>query len=159
MIEVTARVVRADEARIWVRTERQPGGCGRCDLPGGCRSVQITHLFRHPEATVELPNTVGALPGSLVTLSLPDAMPMRAALLSYALAAFLVVGGALLSAWLFGRSDAAVLGGAVAGGLGAWLLHRTLPRSRQWRSMLTVRLTHCDASVACQRAVEDAPRV
>lgn len=138
MMEARAVVVCLDGDHAWVRVSEQAGGCGRCDEPGGCRSVKLTTVFKSPTETFRLPNAIGARPGDNVRICIDDGAPLRAALASYALAAVLLVGGGALGAMADGGGDMAVLAGAVGGLVLAWLVNRVLLRSRSWRSSLSM---------------------
>ncbi|WP_235864785.1 SoxR reducing system RseC family protein [Pseudothauera lacus] len=136
MIEARARVVAVEGAHAWVEVSEQPGGCGRCDEPGGCRSLKLSGLFRDPQQRFRLPNHIGARPGDSVRVCMSDGAPLRAALASYGLGALLTVCGGGLAALLGGGGDAWVLGGALGGLALAALVNRTLMRSRRWRGGL-----------------------
>ncbi|THF67177.1 Fis family transcriptional regulator [Pseudothauera nasutitermitis] len=135
MIEARARVLRVDGEQAWLCIDEQAGGCGRCDEPGGCRSVKISTLFRSPQQTFRVRNEIGAQPGDAVRVCMEDGAPLRAALVSYGLGALLAVLGAALGSALVG-GDPATLAGALGGLLAALGLNRMLARSRRWRGGL-----------------------
>lgn len=136
MIEARAQVLRVQGDQAWVRVSEQPGGCGRCDEPGGCRSVKISNVFRPARDEFRVPNSIGARPGDTVRICMNDGAPLRAALASYGLGAVLMVGGGAAAAMFGDGGDPAVLGGTLAGLLLAMLANRVLMRSRRWRSGL-----------------------
>lgn len=83
MIEAPAEVIRAEGGRVWVRLSERQGGCGRCDEPGGCRSMRITDTFGAPRQEFSLPDASDLVPGERVRITIPDGAPLSAALLSY----------------------------------------------------------------------------
>ncbi|THF60887.1 SoxR reducing system RseC family protein [Pseudothauera rhizosphaerae] len=151
MIEARAVVLRIEGDQAWVRVTEQAGGCGRCDEPGGCRSVRITQLFKPARETFRLSNGIGAQPGDAVRICMNDGAPLRAALASYGLGAVLVVAGASLAA--LGGGDGAVLAGALGGLLLAVPANRLLMRSRRWRSGLHMAVL--GAQPGCARVQEE----
>ena len=44
-MQARARVLRVEDDPAWHEMSENAGGCGRCDEPGGCRSVQLAHAF------------------------------------------------------------------------------------------------------------------
>lgn len=153
MIEARAVVVRLEGEHAWVQVSEQAGGCGRCDEPGGCRSVKISNLFKPPTETFRLPNPIGARPGDSVRVCIDDGAPLRAALASYALGAVLMVAGGAAGALAGGGGDAGVLAGALGGLLLAWLCNRVLLRSRRWRSSLSMAVL--GAAPSCGHAADE----
>ncbi|AWI80896.1 Fis family transcriptional regulator [Parazoarcus communis] len=152
MIEAPAEVVRVDGGTAWVRLSEKQGGCGRCDEPGGCRSMRITDTFGSPNQVFTLDDPLGLHPGERVRITIPDGAPLRAALLSYGLAVLLMLGGAAAGS-LFSDAGQADLGAGlgVLCGLGlAVFINRLLARSRNWRGGL--RMTLSRDLTACSHA-------
>ncbi|PKO56172.1 MAG: Fis family transcriptional regulator [Betaproteobacteria bacterium HGW-Betaproteobacteria-21] len=150
MTSVPAEVVRVDKGQAWVRISERQGGCGRCDEPGGCRSMRITDAFGAPKQVFVLPDPFGLHPGDRVSIAIPDGAPLRAALLSYGLGAGLMLAGAAA-----GNSLAGLAPGDLGAGLGALaglglavMINRILARSRRWRGGLNMSLLRDQASCA-----------
>lgn len=145
-MQAFATVLRVDAARAWLKLSDAGGGCGRCDEPGGCRSVQITQAFGLPRGEFALPAVAGVQAGDRVVITIPDGAPLQAALASYGLAVVLLLAGAALGS-LLGGSD---LAAAVGAGLGLGLtvvLNWLLARSRNWRVRLRIELAPQPACV------------
>ncbi len=134
-MEAYARVERIEQGRAWLQLNGNAGGCGRCDEPGGCRSVQLTHAFGSPRDRISLPVTSGIRVGDQVRITIADGVPLRAALLSYGLGVVLLLLGAALGTMLSeaAMADLYALFGALAGLALAFALNRVLARSRRWR--------------------------
>lgn len=132
MIEASAQVVAVFGDRMKVRVSERPGGCGRCDEPGGCRSAKLAHALGEPNAVFEVANPIAARVGERVLIRIEDGAPLRGALASYGLATVLLLLGAVVGQWAVG-SDAGTLVGALSGLAGAVSINRVLHRSRHWR--------------------------
>jgi len=143
MMEARARILRIDNGQAWVKLSGKQGGCGRCDEPGGCGSVQISHAFGMPKDEFAMPVDSRFAVGDAVVIRIPDGAPLRAALVSYGLGTLLLLVGAALGSLAGGadRADAWGLAGAVAGLALAWGVNRVLPRSRSWRNSLSMELS------------------
>src|SRR5690606_7499437 len=114
-------------------------GCGRCDEPGGCRSVKLAYAIRPARSEFELRDEIGVSVGDEVVLRMADGSALRGALAGYGLGAVLVLLGAMAGLAVGGGDGAAVLG-AVAGLIMAFVLNRVLHRSRRWRGGLRVQM-------------------
>lgn len=147
MIEARAVVVAVADGAARLRVVDRQEGCGRCDEPGGCRSVKLAYAIRPPVSEFSLPDTLGVKVGEEVGLRMQDGGSLRSALSSYGLAAVLLIVGAACGQWLAG-GDAAALGGALVGLLAAFVIHRVLHRSRRWRSALQVEMVRPEALCA-----------
>lgn len=147
MIEARAVVVSVADGQARVRVIDRQEGCGRCDEPGGCRSVKLAYAIRPPASEFSLPDTLGVSVGDEVALCLPDGASLRGALVSYGLGAVALIAGAGLGQVL-GGTDSWALGGAVAGLLAAFVLNRVLHRSRRWRGGLRVEMSRPGAVCA-----------
>lgn len=150
MTAVPAEVVRVDEGQAWVRISERQGGCGRCDEPGGCRSMRIVDAFGAPKQVFVLPDPFGLHPGDRVSVAIPDGAPLRAALFSYGLGAALMLAGAAV-----GSAFPGVAAGDLGAGLGALaglglavVVNRALARSRRWRGGLNMSLVRDQTSCA-----------
>lgn len=141
-MQAVAQVLRVEAGRVRLRVSDAGGGCGRCDEPGGCRSVQITQAFGRPRAEFVLPTRLKLEAGDTVLVSIPDGAPLKAAMASYGLGAVLLVAGAALGSVAAGPGSADL--GAACGGLAglalAFAVNRLLFRSRGWRSQLRMEL-------------------
>lgn len=141
-MQARAEVLRVEGGQVWLKVADVGGGCGRCDEPGGCRSLQITQAFGAPRGEFVLPLSVPVQVGDRVLISIPDGAPLSAALASYGLATVLLVLGAAIGNGLAesGAGDQFALAGAGAGLALAWALNRLLARSRNWRYRLRMEL-------------------
>lgn len=142
MMEARARILRVENGRAWLAVTDKQGGCGRCQEPGGCGSVQIAQAFGMPKGEFVLPADDRFAVGDMVVVSVPDGAPLRAALVSYGLATLLLVAGAALGGAIGASANADVFafGGGLAGLALAWGINRVLPRSRNWRQSLHMEL-------------------
>lgn len=147
MIEARAVVVDVANGLARVRVIDRQEGCGRCDEPGGCRSVKLAYAIRPPASEFSLPDTLGVAVGDEVALTLPDGASLRGALVSYGLGAVALIAGAGLGQAL-GGTDGWALGGALVGLLSAVALNRVLHRSRRWRGGLRVEMSRPGAVCA-----------
>lgn len=157
MMDALARVQRIEAGRVWLRVSDNGGGCGRCDEPGGCRAVQISHAFGKPADEFVLPAYGGARVGDRVRIRIPDGAPLKAALGSYGLGVVLLVAGAAAGTALASRelADLAAALGAGAGLALAVVINRGLSRSRRWRTSLDMELV---AEQACLGPAADPVR-
>lgn|SRR5690554_1744886 len=144
MIEARARILTVHNGRARLAVLDRQEGCGRCDEPGGCRSVRIAYALRPPKSEFELPDTLGVKVGDEVVLQMPDGVALRGALASYGLGVLLMIGGAALGNLLVGGDGAAAVG-AAAGLVLAVCIHRALTRSRRWRKSLNIEMRRPDA--------------
>ena len=153
-MQAMAQVLRVETGHAWLRVTDAGGGCGRCDEPGGCRSVQITQAFGLPKAEFVLPTALELRAGDKVVVSIPDGAPLKAALASYGLGVvLLVVGAALGEVWSAdGAGDLGAALGGLAGLLLAFALNRVLFRSRNWRAQLRMELA---AQAVCLQSIAE----
>ncbi len=142
MIEAKAVVVRVEQGRAWVRVSDRQDGCGRCDEPGGCRSVKIAYAIKPPTEVFSVPDPIGVAVGDRVRVVMQDGAPLLGALASYGLGAVLLLAGAGVGHLLAtpGAEDLFALVGALLGVGGAFAVHRGLHRSRRWRGALKIEL-------------------
>ncbi|MGC3964362.1 MAG: SoxR reducing system RseC family protein [Rhodocyclaceae bacterium] len=112
-MQVEAMVTRADARLAIVRVVKTSGGCGRCDEPGGCRSAMLGEVLGPRCGEYAVDNVLAAVPGTRVTLEVPDGAPLRAAVLAYLVPLLLMLCGAALGQWLT-ASDAWAAAGAMA---------------------------------------------
>lgn len=150
MIEARAVVVGVADGLARVRVIDRQEGCGRCDEPGGCRSVKLAYAIRPPASEFSLPDTLGVAIGDEVALQLHDGASLRGAMASYGLGAVLLIAGAASGHVLApgGLADAWAATGAVSGLFLAFLLNRILHRSRRWRGALRVEMSRPGAVCA-----------
>ena len=144
MIEARARIITVHNGRARLAVLDREEGCGRCDEPGGCRSVRIAYALRPPKSEFELLDTLGVQAGDEVVLQMPDGVALRGALASYGLGVLLMIGGAVMGNLLVGGDGAAAVG-AAAGIVLAVVINRTLTRSRRWRKSLNIEMRRPDA--------------
>ncbi|MDX9698043.1 MAG: SoxR reducing system RseC family protein [Rhodocyclaceae bacterium] len=149
MIEARAIVVAVAQGRAKVRISENMQGCGRCDEPGGCRSVKLTHALGVPEQEFTLEDRLGLQPGDRVKVVMQEGGPLLGALASYGLAVLLVLLGAALGHVLASETTTRDLSAAVGmlGGLVlAVLINRLLQRSRGWRQRIALELVRDESS-------------
>ena len=103
-MQARARVLRVENELAWLEMSENAGGCGRCDEPGGCRSVQLAHAFGGAEKVFALPMSVPVKPGDKVVISIPDGAPLSAALAAYGLATVLLLVGAAIGSYFQRRT-------------------------------------------------------
>ncbi len=146
MIEARGKVLRVDRGLVWVKVSDKLQGCGRCDEPGGCRSVKLAYSIRPPEDVFALPDSLGLAAGDAVLVRMQDYGPLLGALGSYGLGALLMVSGAGLGHYLapIGHEDFYALGGLASGLLMAFVINRLFHRSRRWRGALSMELVRDD---------------
>ena len=118
-------VSRVEGGHAWVEVSVS-GGCGRCHEAGGCGGVNIAQPFGKALRELRLRNDVDALPGDRVSVIVDDAVPLRAALLTYGAPVVGVLVGAALGTSLAvdGNPDLLAALGAGAGGVLMYLLGR-----------------------------------
>lgn len=148
MIEARAVVLRVAPGRAWVKVLDRQDGCGRCDEPGGCRSVKIAYSLKAPNEVFSVPDPIGVQPGDFVRISMNDGAPLAGAMASYGVGAVLLIAGAAVghfAAPVGGEDGAALLGGATGLAL-AFLVNRMLYRSRRWRGALQLVLARDEPS-------------
>lgn len=157
MIEAKAVVVRVESGRVWVKVSDRQDGCGRCDEPGGCRSVKIAYALKPPTEVFSLPDSIGARVGEHVSVRMHDGAPLAGALASYGVGAMLLLAGAAAGHLVAGagNSDLFALIGGVAGLAGAYGVNRALHRSRGWRRRLSMEIARDDRE--CTLASRSAP--
>lgn len=143
MIEARGTVLRAAGGRAWISVGERPGGCGRCDEPGGCRSAKLAYALKGPKDVFALPDPIGVRAGDEVLIRIEGGAPLRGALASYGLGAVLLLAGAGAGHALASSSvtaDLYALGGAAGGLIGAFWINRLLMLSRRWRAGLSVQM-------------------
>lgn len=155
MMQARARVLRVEGGQVWVKMSEAGGGCGRCDEPGGCRSVQLTQAFGGARREFRLPLRVPVAVGDEVVISIPAGAPLKVALASYGLGTLLLLLGAALGTVLGGaaQGDAYAVGGAALGLVLAWRANRLLMRSRLWRAQMAIELA---PAAACRHSFQEA---
>lgn len=116
-MEAVALVRRVEGDEAVVELVRTPGGCGRCDEPGGCRSGILARPMAAGCREFRLANAIGARAGDEVVVEIRDGSAGRGALIAYgAPVAGLVLGAAGGVAALAGiHPDLAGAAGALAG--------------------------------------------
>lgn len=152
MIETHAVVTRVEGGEAWVRVSERTGGCGRCDEPGGCRSIGLAHALKGPDPTFRLANPIGAKVGEAVVLRIAEGAPLRGALATYGLGVGLLLIGAASGQMLApaASGDGFALIGAGAGLAAAFALNRVLHCSRKWRRAFEVEIAkHSDVTPNC----------
>lgn len=147
-----ATVVRLEEGFAWVKLDEQAGGCGRCDEPGGCRAAQLTHAFGAPRDTFRVadPRGVARCPGQSVALAVAPGLPLRAAMLLYALPAGLLLLGAAGGQWLMGSDLAALAGGGLAMAAGFALARGRAGRRRSSFAVTLVEAGPAEPAPSCR---------
>ena len=141
MIEANAEVVAVANGRARVRVLDRQDGCGRCDEPGGCRSIRMAYALRPARSEFTLPDALGVTPGERVVLHMRDGAALGGALISYGLGALLLIAGAAAPmAFVPAAGDGHAALGAACGLVLAVVLNRVLHRSRRWRSALHIEM-------------------
>lgn len=142
MIEARATVVRVESGRVWVKVDDRQEGCGRCDQPGGCRSIKLAYSLKPPTDLFSLPDEAGLTQGESVVIRMKDGAPLIGAFGSYGLGVVLLLAGAALGHVFAnqGREDLLALVGGALGLLAAVLINRVFFRSRRWRGALAMEL-------------------
>lgn len=137
MMQARATVLRVEDGQVWLRLEDRPGGCGRCDEPGGCRSTRLTEIFKSPGEVIRLPDRLGSRVGDGVTIGVPDGAPLAAALLAYVLplALMLALAGLALVIAPFSSPDANTLTGVFGGLLIGVVAGRRIMGGGRWRRL------------------------
>lgn len=112
--ESEAVVVRVADDLAYIEVRDAVSACGSCGDKGRCGKSQAGP--RH----YAVRNTVGAAPGDIVVVSVPEGAVLRAAALSYLMPLLFLFAGALVAAAQWGDGLPAVLGAALglAAGLG-----------------------------------------
>lgn len=147
MIEASAQVVSVVGDRMTIRVSERPGGCGRCDEPGGCRSAKLAHALGEPNAEFDVANPISARVGERVLIRIEDGAPLRGALASYGLGTVLLLLGAVMGHTV-GGDDLATVVGALSGLAGAVVFNRILHRSRRWRHSFGLQVVGLDRGCA-----------
>jgi sigma-E factor negative regulatory protein RseC len=142
MIEARGVVLKVAPGRAWVKVSDRQDGCGRCDEPGGCRSVKIAYAIKPPNEVFSVPDPLGVQVGEKVRVRMDDGAPLRGALASYGVGVILLLGGAIAGHLLagVGSQDMFALAGGVGGLVVAFAVNRMLYRSRRWRAALRMDL-------------------
>ncbi len=117
-------VRRVSDGVAYVDIERT-SGCGRCSESGGCGQAcagrPVTYAIR-----VAKPVS----PGDPVQVVVPQRAPLVAAMMSYGVALFALLAGALLARAIAGDSDQVVAAGAAVGlGAAVFWMCRARPRA------------------------------
>lgn len=148
MVEATATVVEVKAGQALLRIAQRPGGCGRCNEPGGCQSVQLTHALGTQKEFFALPDTIGVQAGDIVRIVMDERAPLYAAILSYGLAAGLLLIGAAAGLLIAGSGagDLPVVAGGITGVALAIIINRMIYRSRSWRDRLRMSMRRDDSS-------------
>ncbi len=155
MIEAKAVVLNVEAGRVWVKVSDRQDGCGRCDEPGGCRSVKIAYALKPPAEVFSLPDTIDARPGDRVLVRMEDGVALAGALASYGLGAVMLIAGAGAGHLIAGdgNPDFYAMGGAALGLFVAVLVNRLLHRSRRWRRTLKMNIVRDEQGCTMQARV------
>ena len=117
MIEVTARIERADEQFVWLKRNID-SQCQRCRQGNGCGG-EIWGKLLPVKQLLKLPNQVNAKAGSRLRLSIVEADLLWSSLLAYLLPLIWLILVAGIGHYWFG--DAGAIAAAALGSL-VWLL-------------------------------------
>lgn len=144
MIEAKGVVTRLEDGDAWVRVDRSSGGCGRCDEPGGCRSIGLAYALKTRDEEFRLPNRIGARLGDTVGIRIDERMPLRGAFATYGLGVAFLIAGAALGHWAapVAGEDLFAFAGGASGLAAAVGVNRLLLRSVSWRRSLDVELAN-----------------
>ena len=113
MTESEAVVVRVESDLAYIEVRNDVSACGSCGDKGHCGKSQSG------PRRYAVRNTVGAAPGDIVVVTVPEGAVLRAAALSYLMPLLFLFAGALVAAAQWGDGLPAVLGAAL--GLAAGL--------------------------------------
>jgi sigma-E factor negative regulatory protein RseC len=159
MIEQQGTVVGLDEQTVSVRIGAS-AGCPTCDAGRGCGAGIFGRLLRRSPVEVEIPNTLGARQGEMVTVGIPEQEFLRLLFQLYFLPLVSGLAGAVVGHYLAGllgagetMTDAITfIAGACCGGLALWLTRRSPPELRGRMNLRLVRTVsdlpaglHCTA--------------
>jgi sigma-E factor negative regulatory protein RseC len=138
MMEERVQVVAVDGGEALVRAAAGAGGCGSCAMQGGCATSALGRFLRRQSRTWKIPNTLAAAVGDEITVGVPDAALLKAALLAYLIPILSLLTCAALAA-ATGTGDFQV---ALGAGLGL-VLGIVLARRQSGRfiARLTPRIT------------------
>jgi sigma-E factor negative regulatory protein RseC len=112
MLEEQARVIDADETRVWVETESR-SGCSSCSSRN-CTTSVVASLFGVKRNRFTLNNTIQAKQGDQVVIGIPGQMIVRASVIAYLVPLISMLAMTLLSSSI-GMSEGAQSLFAVAG--------------------------------------------
>lgn len=124
-LEEVATVVAVDGDFVLLEVERG-GGCGACTLKGSCGVSALSSAFGRREVQLRLRNTLGALPGEKVLLSIEEGAVARGSATVYAVPLVGLVADACPGHWLGTRFGLSLDGMAAVGGLFGLLLGAAL---------------------------------
>ncbi|MBV1889567.1 MAG: SoxR reducing system RseC family protein [Gammaproteobacteria bacterium] len=109
MIEVTARVERADEKFVWLM-RNMDSQCQRCRQGSGCGGAIWGKLLSSRQR-LKLPNRVNAVAGSRLRLSISESHLLWSSLLAYLLPLIWLIAAA--GGGHYGYGDAGAIGAAL----------------------------------------------
>jgi len=122
LIETPALITRLEGDTAWV-TSKAPSSCGVCGGKG-CGSSLFARIWHPEEPEYRVDNPIGASPGEMVVVGLPDGVLFSAVLASYGMPLVLLLMGAGLGNYLFGEPGS-IWGGLFGLGLATvWLRMR-----------------------------------
>lgn len=152
MTEMRATVLRAEAGEVWLRLEARPGGCGRCDEPGGCRSTRLTDVFKTSGGLIRLPDSLGCSVGDGLVISAAESAPLAAAVLGYMLPLGLMLGFGALALWCapFASPDANVAVGVAVGLVGGVATGRRILSSGRWPNIAVTMRPAGQAPATCR---------
>ncbi|HZV53812.1 MAG TPA: SoxR reducing system RseC family protein [Rhodocyclaceae bacterium] len=113
MSESEAIVTQLDGDHVWLDVNGN-SNCSSCESSQGCGLGD-----GHGKRLQRVRNTVGAMIGDAVILSVPDGAVLRASLVSYLMPLVLAIGGAVAGMSING--DAGAVAGSLAGLVIGWI--------------------------------------
>ncbi len=119
MVTESGTVISVQGSQAWVQTLRQ-SACQSCSVRQGCGQKALASLTSGQARQVRVSNTLGAKPGDVVTIAIPESALLKGSLLVYALPLLLMVIATMLADILAPGQDLAAIVAALVG-LGAGL--------------------------------------
>jgi len=88
--------MRIDGASAVIEIDAESEGCGRCDLPGGCRSGLLIQMFRRPCKEFSVTNDIDAREGDRILVSVEQGTLSTLSVTVYVLPIISMLLGAFL---------------------------------------------------------------
>ncbi len=114
MIEQVGQVVRVEDGRAWVETERR-SSCGDCSVQAGCGHAVLSKALGDRRNTVEVETEQKVHAGDCVVLGIAEDALLKGSFAVYLVPLLGLIAGALVTNLLAGGGDLAALVGGGAG--------------------------------------------
>lgn len=109
MTETKVTIISLDGEYAMIRADQQ-GGCGRCHEAGGCGGNNLVQMMCNSPREYRVLNSVGAVVGEQVVVTVADGAVGRSAILTYGVPLAFLFFGALFGDVVLGSNLATVLG-------------------------------------------------